>query len=190
MAKRDKKVITLGSGEIFIEDAAATNAIPTAATLASWCTDERKLGEIKGGATLGYTANTYKETDDLGFVAKIITTDENAELRLGLITWNGDTLKMLIDRCAVTTDSTNHYRITKIGGAGNAQGKNYVLVFRHKDPVDGDVYIVIVGKNTAGATLAFATTAGTNVEPTFTAIPTPGDANGTLITMYEQIPAA
>lgn len=181
MAKRDKETITLGSGKIYLQ--AFADAMPTVDTL---CKPENLLGYIKGGAALEYTQETYEEKDDLGFVSKIITTSEEALLRCGLLTWNGETLQKLIDRCKSTT--ADGKRTTKIGGQGNAQGGYYAICFHHEDKVDGDLWILIKGRNTAGATLTFATDAGTVVEPEFKALP--HDDAGTLIELIEEIPAA
>lgn len=181
MAKRDKETITLGSGKIYLQ--AYADAMPTVDTL---CKEENLLGYIKGGAALEYTQETYEEKDDLGFVSKIITTSEEALLRCGLLTWNGETLQKLIDRCKSTT--ADGKRTTKIGGQGNAQGGYYAICFHHEDKVDGDLWILIKGRNTAGAILTFATDAGTVVEPEFKALP--HDDAGTLIELIEEIPAA
>ena len=93
MAKRDKNTITLGSGKLYLQ--AFSTSMPTVETL---CVEANLLGYIKGGASLEYTQETYEEKDDLGFVSKIITTSEEAILRCGLLTWNGNTLQKLIDR--------------------------------------------------------------------------------------------
>lgn len=179
MAKRDKNVITLGSGKIYLQ--AFATEMPTVDTL---CKAENLLGYIKGGAALEYTEETYEEKDDLGYVSKIITTSEEAILRCGLLTWNGDTLKKLIDRCSSTEASGK--RTTKIGGAGNAQGGYYAICFLHEDKVDGNLWIMIKGRNTAGATLTFAADEGTVVEPEFKALP--HDDAGTLVELIEEIP--
>lgn len=180
MAKRDKNTITLGSGKIYLK--AFSESMPTVDTL---CVDENLLGHIKGGAALEYTQEIYEEKDDLGFVSKIITTNEEAILKCGLITWNGETLKKLVDRCA-TTEAAGK-RTTKIGGVGNAQGGYYAICFHHEDKTDGDVWIMIKGRNTAGATLTFAVDEGTMVEPEFKAMP--HDEDGTLVELIEEIPA-
>lgn len=180
MAKRDKSTITLGSGRIYLT--AFSDTMPTVDTL---CVEDNLLGYIKGGAALEYTEETYEEKDDLGIVSKIITTSEEAILRCGLLTWNGDTLKKLIDRCSSTESAGK--RTTKIGGAGNAQGGYYAICFHHEDKVDGDLWILIKGRNTAGASLTFGTEAGTVIEPEFKALP--HDDNGTLIELVEEIPA-
>lgn len=181
MAKRDKNTITLGSGKIYLQ--AFSSSMPTVETL---CVDVNLLGYIKGGATLEYTQETYEEKDDLGYVSKIITTNEEAILRCGLITWNGATLKNLIDRCGSTEAAGK--RTTKIGGAGNAQGGYYAICFKHEDLVDGNLWILIKGRNTAGATLTFAADAGTVIEPEFKAMP--HDNNGTLVELIEEIPTS
>lgn len=181
MAKRDKETITLGSGKLYLQ--AFATEMPTVDTL---CKPENLLGYIKGGAALEYTEDTYEEKDDLGYVSKIITTNEEALLKCGLLTWNGATLEKLIDRCKTT--EANGKRTTKIGGAGNAKGGYYAICFLHEDTVDGNLWILIKGRNTAGATLTFAKDEGTVVEPEFKAMP--HDDEGTLIELIEEIPAA
>lgn len=178
MAKRDKNTITLGSGKLYLT--AFSDPMPTVDTL---CVENNLLGYIKGGASLEYTQETYEEKDDLGFVSKIITTSEEAILKCGLLTWNGTTLQKLIDRCGSTEASGK--RTTKIGGAGNAQGGYYAICFMHEDLVDGNLWILIKGRNTAGATLTFATDEGTVVEPEFKALP--HDDDGTLVELIEEI---
>lgn len=178
MAKRTKENITLGSGKAYIlEYSAATE--PTVDTLFK---EDNLIGYIKGGAELSYTEETYEEKDDLGFVAKIITTTEEATLKLGLLTWNGKTLEYLIDRCKATENGGK--RTVKIGGAANAQGKEWAIGFMYEDKKDGNIWIIIRGKNTAGFTLTFAADSGTVIEPEFKALP---QKDGTLIQFIEEI---
>ena len=181
MAKRDKDVITLGSGKIYFQEYSDT--MPTVDVI---CVDQNRLGYVKGGAALEYTQETYEEKDDLGYVSKIITTSEEVILKCGLLTWNGSTISTLIDRSKVTEASGK--RTTKIGGAGNAKGKQYVLCFHHEDNADGDVWVLIKGANTAGLTLTFASDSGTVIEPEFKAMP--HDTDGTLVELIEEIPNA
>lgn len=181
MAKRDKDSITLGSGIPYIME--FTGEMPTHTEI---CVEENRLGYTKGGAELSYTEETYEEKDDLGYVSKVITTSEEALLKLGLLTWNGKAIEKLADRCTVT--EAGGLRTIHIGGAGNSQGKEWVICFAHEDKKDGNVWVLIRGRNTAGFTLTFAADAGTVVEPEFKALPQ--DDKGTLITMIEEIPAA
>ena len=181
MAKRDKDTITLGSGKLYVAEYG--ESMPTVDAL---CVDENLLGWIKNGASLEYTMETYEEKDDLGMVSKIITTSEEALLKCGILTWNGATLTKLVDR-GKTTEATGK-RTTKIGGAGNTNNKNYAICFFHEDKVDGNLWVLIKGKNTAGFTLTFAVDEGSIVEPEFKAMP--HDTDGTLIELIEEILAA
>ncbi len=182
MAKRSKENITLGSGKAYIVEYTGETAL----SHTDICKTENLLGYIKGGAELTYTEETYEEKDDLGFASKIITTSEEAILKMGLLTWNGNTLKHLTDRCNVTEEAG--LRTIHIGGAGNSQGKEWAICFFHEDKKDGNLWVLIRGKNTAGFTLTFAADAGTVIEPEFKALPQ--DENGTLITLVEEIPMA
>ena len=181
MAKRAKDNITLGSGIPYIME--FTGEMPDVKTI---CVEENRLGYVKGGAELSYTEETHEEKDDLGYVSKVITTSEEAILKLGLLTWNGATLKHLADRCEVTEDAGT--RTIHIGGAGNSQGKEWALCFFHEDKKDGNLWVLIRGRNTAGLTLTLAADAGTVVEPEFKALPQ--DDKGTLITLIEEITTA
>lgn len=179
MAKRDTNTITLGSGKIYLK--AYSDTMPTVDTL---CVAENLLGHIKGGAALEYTEEPFEEKDDLGIVSKVITTSEEAILKCGLLTWNGATLAKLVERCQTSEEAGK--RVTKIGGAGNAQGGYYAICFAHEDKTDGNLWILIKGRNTAGATLTFAVDEGTVVEPEFKAMP--HDDAGTLVELIEEIP--
>lgn len=181
MSKRSKETITLGSGKLYMQ--AFTDTMPTVDTL---CKPENLLGYIKGGASLEYTEETYEEKDDLGYVSKIITTSEEALLKCGLLTWNGETLQKIVDRCQ--SETADGKRVTKIGGAGNAQGKYYAICFAHEDKTDGNLWVLIKGRNTAGLTLTFAANEGTVMEPEFKALP--HDDAGTLIELIEENDAA
>lgn len=176
--------IILGSGEIYIDEFSGT--IPQDSALE---TAAKRLGYIKGGATISYQPTTYKAIDDLGRVSKVITTDEQATLTCGIMTWNAETLKKLIARGRLTTTAATAQaagkNTLKIGG-GTDDGKKYVIRFVHTDAADGDLRVTIVGKNEAGLELAFAKDAETVVNPEFTALP--HDNDGTLIQIDETIP--
>ena len=109
-------------------------------------------------------------------------TNEEAILKCGLLTWNGNTLTKLADRCKVTEAAG--LRTIHLGGSGNAQGKEWVVCFHHEDKKDGDLWIIIRGTNSAGLTLTFAIDAGTKIEPEFKALVQ--DDNGTLVTLIEE----
>lgn len=175
--KRTPETITLGSGKAYIQE--YTGTMPEVETL---CVADNLLGHIQGGAELSYTAEPHEEKDDLGLVSKIVVNSEEAVLKLGLLTWNGNTLAKLADRCKVTEGDGK--RTIQIGGAGNAQGKEWVVCFKHEDKKDGNLWVLIRCTNKAGFTLTYAVDAATKLEPEFAAMPS--DDNGTLITLIEE----
>lgn len=182
MAKRtDPDKITLGSGKAYIME--WTGEMPEVSEI---CQETNILGKIQGGAELTYTATPHSEKDDLGTVEKVVVTEEEAVLKLGLITFNGNTLAKLADRCKVT--EAEGKRTIHIGGAGNSQGKQWVVCFAHEDKEDGNIWVMGRGSNQAGLTLAFAVDAGSKLEPEIKFLPS--DDNGTLITYIEETGSA
>lgn len=173
------KRITLGSGKLYLIPYVDT--VPEVETI---CVEENLLGYIKGGATLEYAPTFYEAKDDLGYVVKTIITEETATLKSGILTFNGNTLKTLCATGRVTEDATKKLRTLKIGGIANATGEKYVICFHHKDDIDGDIWVVIVGKNEAGFSLAFAKDAETVIDAEFKCLSQ--DDEGTLITYIEK----
>lgn len=178
--------IVLGSGKLYIQEAVAAvgggYTIPTDTDLE---VDANLIGWIQGGATLEYTPEFYTATDDLGKVSKKYLTSEEAILKSGVMTWNGETLAKLTSTALVTTSVSGETgkRTVKIGGIDNFDGKNYVIRFVHSN-TDGDVRITIVGSNESGFEMAFAKDAETVINAEFKAVP--NDARGTLIVFEEE----
>ena len=173
------KRITLGSGKLYLIPYVAE--IPEVEEI---CVDDNLLGYIKGGATLEYAPTFYEAKDDLGYVIKTIITEETATLKSGVLTFNGNTLHKLCDTGRVTEDAQTKRRILKIGGIGNAQGNKYIICFHHEDPIDGDIWVLIVGQNQAGFSLAFAKDAETVIDAEFKCLSQ--DDEGTLIQYIEE----
>lgn len=171
--------IVLGSGNVYYKEFEGT--IPENSELEK---EENKLGYIQGGATLEYKPTYYTAKDDLGVVQKTIITEEEATLKTGILTFNGKTLAILCETGRV--DESNGIRTVKIGGINNANGKRYVIHFHHKDKVDGDIRVTIVGKNESGFSLAFAKDKETVIDAEFKC--QPQDNDGTLIKYQEDIP--
>lgn len=181
--RTNNDVITVGSCEAYLVE--YTGTIPETSTI---CVEDNLLGYSDSGATIEYTitSNTYK--DDFGKRSKTVIAEDGATAALGLFTWNGKTLQKLTSTARVTDDSTTGLRTVKIGGIGNDDGKSYVLCLHHPDAQDGDCWYLIVGKNTAGFSLAYKKDSATVVNPTFTA--EAQDNEGTLITYIEEIAKA
>ncbi|MEH6942952.1 hypothetical protein [Bacillus sp. JJ722] len=177
----NKDKITLGSGKLFYME--YTGTIPENTAIE---TEQNRLGYISGGATLEYKPSFYTAKDDLGMVSKEILTEEEVTFKSGVLTFNGKTLAILSSTARVTDDSETGIRTVKIGGAGNQNGKSYVIHFLHEDPADGDIRVTIVGTNQAGFTLAFAKDKETIIDAEFKA--KPHDDEGTLIRYQEEIP--
>lgn len=176
--KRTNKTITLGSGKLYVME--YKDKIPTNAEVEK---AENLIGYIQGGASLEYKPEFYTAEDDLGQAKKTIITKEEAKLKSGIMTWNGEVLKKLCSTGRVT--EAENIRTVKIGGIANDDKTNYIIHFLHEDKVDGNVRVTIVGKNTAGFTLAFAKDKETVIDSEFEAIPS--DDEGTLIIYQEDI---
>ena len=172
--------IVLGSGKLFVTEMTGAD-IPADAVIE---TEANILGYIQGGASLEYKPEFYTAEDDQGLAKKTILTKEEATLKSGIMTWCGNTLKKICSTARVTEAAGK--RTVKIGGVGKQDGKKYIIRFLHEDTLDGDIRITIVGKNTAGFTLAFAKDKETVIDAEFTA--QPQDADGTLILYEEEIP--
>lgn len=174
-----KESIVLGSGKVYIAE--FTGEIPNDVTLE---VEKNLLGLIQGGASISYNPSFYEAKDDLGLVSKKFITNEEAILKSGIMTWNGKTLQKLCSTARVQeTTPDGNTRTVKIGGAGNYDGKKYIIRFVHKDAVDGDIRVTIVGSNEAGLELAFAKDKETVINAEFKA--QPQDSEGTLILYTE-----
>lgn len=179
--KRDAEVITLGSGNLMIKE--YTDTMPA---YSEFKEETDLLGRIQGGATLEYKGTWYDAKDDTGKAVKTIITEEEATLKSGILTWNGETLEKLCSTARVT--ESEGIRNVKIGGVGNHNGKSYALCFHHVDKADGDVYIVIRAVNQGGFSLAFVKDKETVIDAEFKCLPQ--DKEGTLIQYHEEIAAA
>ena len=189
MAKKgSKQKVTLGSGKLYMM--LFTGALPATfkELLAQMITEANHAGWIKGGASIEYKPTMTTEKDDLGMVVKEILTDEEATFKSGLFTWNAEVLAKLSATARITTEtdaeSGKKYRILRVGGTGNDDGKQYVLLFVHEDPVEGNCYLAVVGRNTAGFTITFAADSATVIDAEFTC--KPQDNNGTLSQFVEE----
>ncbi len=185
--KGTKEKVTLGSGKLYMAEFTGSFAENFADILKDLMTDENHAGWIKGGASIEYKPNMTVEKDDLGHIVKEILTDEEATFKSGLFTWNGETLAKLSATAKITTERANGkvYRRLQIGGAANDDGKQYAILFVHEDPVEGNCYLLIVGRNSAGFTITFAADSATVIDAEFAC--KPHNERGTLIEFVEEI---
>ena len=174
------KRIVLGSGDLHYMEFAG--ALPELDVI---CKKESILGYINGGAVINYKPSTYTAKDDKGLVSKTIITEEEASLESGVMTFDAETLGVLVSTGRVTKSDDGKKRIIKVGGPGNDNGKSYVFCFHHTDKQDGDIWILIVGKNKAGFSLSFIKDKETIIDAEI--ICEPQDDEGTLIQYIEEI---
>ena len=150
-------------------------------------TEENHTGWIKNGASVEYKPTMTTEKRRSGDGRKEILTDEEATFKTGLFTWNANSLAKLSATAVVTTEDGENgkkYRRLKVGGTANDDGKQYVILFVHEDPVEGNCYLLIVGRNTAGFTITFAADSATVIDAEFNC--KPHDSRGTLIEFVEE----
>ncbi len=179
--KRTKETATLGSGKVYFEE--FEGELPSFEELKRKIVNkEHLLGWIKNGASLEYVPTFTTEKDDLGYVVIENLTEEEAKFKTGLFTWNGETFKQLTPTARISTEG--NYRIVKIGGVDNDDGKQYVILFAHEDKKNGNCYVVIVGRNTNGFTVTFQKDTATVIDAEFNC--KPQDNEGTLIQFIEE----
>ena len=176
----ETKKIALGSGKLYITS--FDGEMPDLKTMIK---DENILGYIQGGASVEYTPKYYTAKDDLGLVKRKIITDEEAKLKSGVMTWNGNTLKKLCSTARVSEKTSGGIktRTVKIGGIKNYDGKKYVLLFVNDDAEFGQSRVAIVGSNEGSLSFTYAKEKETVINVEFTA--EPHDNDGTLI-LYEE----
>ena len=186
MAKENERII-LGSGSLFLK--LYDGKLPKVEEI---CVEENRFAYISGGCTLEYKPEFYEAVDDLGKVSKSAITKEDVLMKSGLMTFGGTALEKICDTARVSyrekepEQVSKRRRVVKIGGLQQQGHKSYVLCFMHEDPVDGNIWVMIVGKNQAGFSLAFLKDKETIVDAEFKA--EPHDKEGTLIYYEEEIP--
>lgn len=185
--KGNKEKVTLGSGKLYMAEFTGSFEESFSNILKKLMTPENHAGWIKGGASIEYKPTMTQEKDDLGHIIKEILTDEEATFKSGLFTWNGETLKKLTATAEITKEHAEGktFRRLKIGGTANDDGKQYAILFVHEDPVEGNCYLLIVGRNNAGFTISFETDKATVIDAEFKC--KPHDDRGTLIEFVEEI---
>lgn len=175
--------IILGSGDLYIVE--YNDTIPEDATIE---TDDNRAGNIKGGATLEYTATSQTVKDDKGRVSKTIVTEEDVKLKTGLITWAATYLQALIETARVTESgkSGQHkHRVYKLGGLANKSSKRYLYRFVHTRDDGRKLRITVTGKNSGTISIAFQNDNPTQVDAEITAQSL--DSDGTLVIVDDEL---
>lgn len=171
--------IILGSANVYIKEFTGST-VPTTEDI---CRPENRMAYISGGASVEYKPSFYTAKDDTGNKRKTIITEEEVTLKTGIMTFDGNKFKYLCDTARITEDKQEKRRIVKIGGINNRKGSRYVICLHHEDPVDGDIWTMIVGNNQAGFSISFEKDKETVIDEEITALPM--DDEGTLL-LYEE----
>ena len=169
--------IVLGSGKLYCVVGQKNNGVYTIPDKETLEVENNLLGYIQGGASLEYKPEVYVAKDDLNIVQKKMLTDETVTLKSGIMTWNTEVLNKLVQTGKVSTEGNT--QTIKVGGVDNYVDTQYVLRFVHKDKIDGDIRVTIVGSNEAGFTLQFQKDKETVIDAEFGAVPQ--DKSGTLL---------
>ena len=172
-SKFETKKHILGSGKIRIEEYNGT--LPE-----SWDTffssEENIFGAVKGGAELEYSVDVFEDQSDLGEVKIRDITAEIFLIRSGIMTINGETLKVLCETAEILNDSATNKDTIKIGGLSKKKDQRYIIGFEHYSK---KLRIIIMGHNTAGFTISLKQDAATVVDVEFAAEAL--DNTGTLV---------
>lgn len=172
--------IILGSADVYIQ--LYTGTLPTTADI---CVADNLMAYISGGASIEYKPSFYEAKDDRAKVSKVIITEEEVTIKTGIMTFNGTKFDYLCDTARVTEDTAKKIRTVKIGGVSNRKGNRFVICLHHVDPVDGDIWVLIVGNNQAGFSISFQKDKETVVDAEIKAQPM--DKEGTLIQYEEEM---
>jgi hypothetical protein len=157
------------------------------AVLAAVFSKSNRYGETKNGATLSYSAESTEVSSDLGRVKKRKITAESASLGWGNISIGKGEITPLVST-ARTEKTKSGKEVLVLGGLDNDNGKRYLAGFRQIDKTDGDIYVVVTGKNTAELSMAFTTSDSTILNPSFSA-EAMGNS-GSLVYIYFDDPGA
>ena len=177
--KKELNRIQLGSMDFYVTE--FTGTIPEDTVIE---TEKNMIGRTKNGGTVNYSSDWYTAESDDGKAKKRKLTGESATISYGNITWNANTIAMLVATARVTEEGGK--RTAKIGGVANDNGKRYLIRGVHKDAVDGDVRITGVGVNTGGWEAVYSPTQETIINPSFELEPKLDD-EGTLLIYEEEV---
>lgn len=172
--------IILGSGDLYLAE--FTGDIPEDSVIE---TDDKRAGNVKGGATLEYSQTSQTVKDDKGRVKKTITTEEDVKFKTGLITWVDTWIKALISTARVDATTKEGHRVYKIGGLSNQSKTRYLFRFVHTRDDGRKLRVTVTGKNTGTISIAFNPENATTVDAEISANPL--DKDGTLVIIDDEM---
>lgn len=180
----DSKEIILGSGELYM-DLFDGSTIPEDSVIE---VDDKRAGNILGGAKLYYSIASQSVSSDNGRVKTTVLTEETIKFVTGMVTWTPTWMKALIPTARLDTAAPSNRRRYKIGGLDYQHYERYLLRFVHKKKDGRKVRITITGPNTGELGIAFDKEKPTTIDAEITAEPL--DTEGTLVIFDEELEAA
>ena len=181
----DKKYV-LGSGEAFFMDYDPSLKDPDEIIEVVFV-PENQWGHIKSGATLNMANAYHNVKSDLGEVDENIITSDAGSLQLGTLTVSEKVLKSTNETARVVVSKKGDGKILKLGGISNATGQKYFIGFKHEDPVQGDLLVVIAGKNNGELNLTFNADSETILQPTFACSPLDDEGSKVFIKFCDPV---
>lgn len=107
-----------------------------------------QIGYLKNGYQLSVKTNKLSDKSDLGEMKIDVITDETATVAISLFNANGKTISEQYP--TAKNSEVDGYSITTVGGVGDIDETEKVLIFKHDDNKHGDTVVIAIGKNTSG----------------------------------------
>lgn len=108
-----------------------------------------QIGYLKNGYQFSVKAETLSDKSDLGEMKIDVITDETATVAISLFNANAKTIAEQYPT-AYNSETEDGFSITTIGGVGDINETEKVLIFKHDDNKHGDTVVIAIGKNTSG----------------------------------------
>ncbi|MCM1579642.1 MAG: hypothetical protein NC078_12685 [Ruminococcus sp.] len=110
--------------------------------------EDYQIGYLKNGYQFSVKTEKLSDKSDLGEMKIDVITDETATVAISLFNANGKTISEQYPTAKFS--EVDGYEITTIGGVGDIDETEKVLIFKHDDSAHGDTVVLSIGKNTSG----------------------------------------
>lgn len=107
-----------------------------------------QIGYLKNGYQFSVKTETLSDKSDLGEMKIDVITDETATVAISLFNANAETIAKQYPTAKYS--EVDGFGITTVGGVGDIDETEKVLIFKHDDNKHGDTVVIAIGKNTSG----------------------------------------
>lgn len=168
--------LQLGSGMLYLKKVTDEKTIPS---LADICVEDNLCGHIKGGCVIETTLEVKDIYCDLHHVEEHFITNQSATMRSGLLCWNRDVIRALVNNETETSDGA-----LVIGAEGGMTRMNkYIIAFEAVPSNEGIVRrFGFIGVSANGLTLAYNPEDPTTIDVEFRAV---ADEDGRILRIEE-----